>query len=336
MLLSGKKEKTMRKAFFLAAASFLLSLTAQAQTCTKVVSFALADASGVHPFMGTGDWIGNWVRKNAKKYPDICFSQSPLQGPTNYLIVLSQSVGYFTGFDPVVSTNTSTSTGPVSGTGTVTDSYGGMWNYRYEGTASTTTTTTTNEDVPYTIRSNTIYAYAYGDGGAIISQRYHVFSSRSGGDSSSTAGYNLGSALGAINARGRLLGSVVKDVEDQPAPPSTVQEPVQGSAPSVPPDSTQLPLATSQSLPTAPSCKPYPNIEEKEWITENVDGKILILSDGSMWEVTQIDVVDSSLWLVTDDVIVVRAEDPVACFAYTIINASEDAEKAQAQYLGQK
>jgi len=46
----------------------------------------------------------------------------------------------------------STNTTPVSGSGTVTDSYGGMWNYTYDGTVTTTTTTTTttHENLPYT------------------------------------------------------------------------------------------------------------------------------------------------------------------------------------------
>ncbi len=325
----------MRRLTLAAAVSLLLSFSAQGQACTKAVSFALADASGVHPFMGTGDWIGKWIHKNAKKHPGICFSQSPIEGRSNYLVVLSQSAGYLTGFDPVVKTDTTTSTAPVSGTGTVTDNYGGMWNYTYNGTATTTTTTTTNENVPYTITSNTIYAYAYGAGGAIISRRYHVFSSRSGGDASSTAGYNLGSALTAINARGRLLSSVVKDIDEQPAQQIAGHEFTEGTPPVVPPDSAQTP-PTPPTPPVTPACKPYSNAGEKEWITDNADGKILILSDGSMWEIMGVDTVDSSLWLPVDDVIVMRADKPVACFTYTIIDASEQAEKVQAKYLGQK
>lgn len=182
-------------------------------SCHKVVSFALADATGVHPFMGTGNWIGNWVRKNGKKYPDVCFSQAPIQGRQNYLIALSQAAGYLTGFDPVVRTSTSTSTSPVSGSGTVTDNYGGMWNYTYSGTVTTTTTTTTNDNVPYSINSNTVYANAYDEHGTLISRRWHVYSTKSGGDAANSFGYNLGNALAAINARGHLIGSVVKDIE---------------------------------------------------------------------------------------------------------------------------
>ncbi len=183
------------------------------EKCTRAISFALADASGVRPFMGTGNWIESWVRKNAKKHPDVCFSQSPMRGRTNYLIVLSQSAAYYSGIDPVVRTDTSTNTTPVSGSGTVTDNYGGMWNYTYNGTVTTTTTTTTQEDVPYTINSNTLYANAYNGNGTLVSHRYHVYSTKSGGDPYNSAGYNLGNALGAINARGHLLSTVVKDIE---------------------------------------------------------------------------------------------------------------------------
>lgn len=327
----------MKKVLLATLGSILLTLSAHAQTCAKVVSFALADTSGVHPFMGTGDWIGTWVRKNAKKHPDICFSQSPLQGRASYLIVLSQSAGYLTGFDPVVRTDTSTSTTPVSGTGTVRDNYGSTWDYTYNGTATATTTTTTNENVPYTIQSNTIYAYVYGENGAIISQRNHVFSTRSGGNASNTAGYNLGSALAAINARGRLLGAAVKDIENQSAEARTVLQSVQEAAPTTtPPAAAPEPIRRPLSQAAASLCKAYSNTGEKEWITENADGSVLILSDNSMWQVAQVDTVDSSLWLPVDDVIVVRAESPAGCFAYTIINASEHAEKVQAQYLGQK
>ncbi len=92
----------MRKAILVAIGLCLFSVSADAQMCSKVVTFALADASGVHPSLGSRGWIGNWVQKNANKYPDICFSQHPMRGRSNYLIVLSQSASYFHGFDPVV------------------------------------------------------------------------------------------------------------------------------------------------------------------------------------------------------------------------------------------
>ena len=55
-----------------------------------------------------------------------------------------------------------------------------------------------------------------------------------------------------------------------------------------------------------------------------------------MWGVMAEDTVDSTLWLAVEDVIVVRAEHPVGCYMYTIINTEERGEKVQAQYLGQR
>ena len=75
------------------------------------------------------------------------------------------------------------------------------------------TTTTTRENVPYTINSNTIYANAYDDRGALVSHRSHIYSKKSGGDPEDSAEYNLENELRAINARGRLIHSVVMDIE---------------------------------------------------------------------------------------------------------------------------
>jgi hypothetical protein len=77
----------------------------------------------------------------------------------------------------------------------------------------------------------------------------------------------------------------------------------------------------------------YTNIEEKQTITENAEGKILILEDGSIWLVEGVDQVDSSLWLETEDVVVIHAEHPIAGFKYTIVN-TDDHDKVLAKYLG--
>lgn len=182
------------------------------QASLKIVSFAIADPKGgVHP--GMAGWTENWIRKNAKKYPNVLFQQGcPIRGAENYLVVFSASASALSGFDPVVTTNTSTNTTPVSGSGTVTDNYGSTWDYTFSGDVTTTTTTTTQENIPYTIQSNTLYATAYDEHGVIVSQRWHVYNSKQGGDAANSLGYNLGSALGAINSRGRLLNAVVKDI----------------------------------------------------------------------------------------------------------------------------
>jgi hypothetical protein len=307
-----------------------------AQTCHRSVSFAMADASGVHPFLGSGNWIEKWIKSNQKKHPDTCFSQVPISGTDNFVIVLSKSNSYLSGLDPVVRTNTNVTTTPVSGSGSVTTG-SGVWTYRYNGTETATTTTTTNENAPYTISESTIFAFAYRATGAVVSKHYHVYSSKTGGDTANTAGYNLGNALAAMNARGRLLSSTVKDIESQPLLPAeaaTLSQPA--TSPSVSPlvsfPAEPVQVETMSSDP----CKSYGSTGEKNFIKENADGKILILSDGSIWEVEQVDTVDSSLWLAADDIVVMRADRAIGCFSYTLINANERAEKVLAKYLGRE
>jgi len=191
------------------------------QPCSKVVSFGYMAPTpqGARLIQynipdGTSKrWLNNWVRKNAKNYPDVCFLPNPLKDHANFLVVLSDSPRFFQGLQAV--TTPVTNATPVSGSGPVTDNYGGMWNYTYDGEVSNTMTT--HENVPYEINANDLYANAYNDDGALVSQRYHVYSTQTDGDSSSGFGYNVGNALRAINARGRLITSVVKDIAG-PAP----------------------------------------------------------------------------------------------------------------------
>jgi hypothetical protein len=182
------------------------------QSYVKTISFAVANHNGGVEYY-VPKWVQNWVKKNAKKYRDIQFTQEKGVGNNSYLIVFSDSAHALSGFEPVTHTSTSTSTSPVSGSGTVTDYYGDRWNYTYDGTVTTTTTTQTTENEAYTIQSRTLYATAFDSRGGTVSQHWHEYSTKSGGNAYNSLGYNLGNALAAINARGRLLGAVAKDIE---------------------------------------------------------------------------------------------------------------------------
>jgi hypothetical protein len=182
------------------------------QSYVKTVSFAVANHNGGVEYYAPG-WVQKWVKKNAKKYPDILFTQEKNVGNNSYLIVFSDSAHALSGFEPVTHTSTSTSTSPISGSGTVTDYYGERWNYTYDGTVTTTTTTQTTENEAYTIESSTLYATAFDSRGDTVSQHWHEYSTKSGGNAYNSLGYNLGNALAAINARGRVLSAAMKDIE---------------------------------------------------------------------------------------------------------------------------
>lgn len=67
------------------------------------------------------------------------------------------------------------------------------------------------------------------------------------------------------------------------------------------------------------------------WIEEvSGSGKIIELEDGSVWEVSPLDIIETALWLPVTDIIVKRNNDPL--YPYLLIN-KDDGEKAHAKLL---
>ncbi len=216
--------KTLLPLALLAIAVFVLPTTLYAQKgsistddpVTRTITFVTVENGQV--MHAIPEWAIKWVKKNYKKYPGIRFQTMGEQvaGDRNYVVAFSSSSNAVQGFQPVTHTDTSTSTSPVSANGTVTDNQGNTWDYTMNGTVTTTTTTTTQENVPYTITSNTLYLTAYDQQGQVIGQRWHVYSTQSGGDPYSGLGYNLGSALGAIHAKSHLLRDTINGLVGKP------------------------------------------------------------------------------------------------------------------------
>src|ERR1700722_14336292 len=179
-------------------------------SCGKYISFAVAEGGQI--VSDAPGFTQKWISKNQKQYPGLCFSQNANPNAANYVLVFSTSKSAFNGLYPTVRTNTSTSTSPVSGSGMITDNYGGMWTYTFDGTATTTTTTTTHESLPDTDTSNTLYLYSYNQHGKLISWHSRTVTTRQGGDGANTLGYNLGAALFSIHFKEHLLKDAVADV----------------------------------------------------------------------------------------------------------------------------
>lgn len=183
---------------------------ALAQYCEKNISVGIANGNQVATVVP--DFAARWIQSNQKKYPKVCFWQKPLPNKRNYLLIFANSQQAFTGMEPVVRRSTTTSTTPLSGSGTVTDNYGGTWDFTYSGTETTTTTTTTTENLPYSLNTNTLYVTTYDQNGRVLSQRSKAVSQKIGGDPNSSIGYNLASALMAVHSRQHLLKEGVDDV----------------------------------------------------------------------------------------------------------------------------
>jgi hypothetical protein len=104
----------------------------------------------------------------------------------------------------------------VSGSGIVTNNYGGMWSYTYNGTVTTTTTTSQQVDLPYIDQSNILFISCYRQDGTSCGVGWRTVTTRSGGDPYNTLGYNLGSALASIHMKQNLLRDAVKRVVAAP------------------------------------------------------------------------------------------------------------------------
>jgi len=78
----------------------------------------------------------------------------------------------------------------------------------------------------------------------------------------------------------------------------------------------------------------YPGIGGGHWIKKvESSGKIIILEDNSIWEISSIDRIYTFIWLPITSITVVLSAYPVYNYKYLLIN-TDDGEKALARYLG--
>lgn len=77
--------------------------------------------------------------------------------------------------------------------------------------------------------------------------------------------------------------------------------------------------------------KEYAGVGSGHWISENSDGKIIELEDGSNWLVPSIDRIYSSLWLVTDEITVLVNRNDF--YPYKLVN-TDSKEVVEAKYIG--
>ena len=94
---------------------------------------------------------------------------------------------------------------------------------------------------------------------------------------------------------------------------------------------TPAPEKVAPSTPTS-----YLGSSGGHWIKSKVDdGAMIILEDGSMWQIDSVDRVDTALWLPITNVIVLKASSPIGEYKYMLIN-TDDGEKALAKFLGKQ
>jgi len=178
--------------------------------CTKNVSLGSLDKEKL--FLAIPEWAANWYEKNQKRFPGMCFSDSPMPGAQNYLVVFYTPAPTVSGIDPLKNISASADMSPLSGVGTFTTSYGSTWHYTYDRTATTTVTTVLTEKVPHNLQPNVLYATAYSEQGIPISQHWPTAMTKKGRETSGKPGKNRDASLPAIHMMDELLNEMAEDI----------------------------------------------------------------------------------------------------------------------------
>ena len=181
--------------------------------CTKNVSLGSLDKEKL--FLAIPEWAANWYEKNQKRFPGMCFSDSPMPGAQNYLVVFYTSAPAVSGIDSLKKISASADMSPLSGVGTFTTGYGSTWHYIYDRTATTTVTSVLVEKAPQNLQPNVLYATAYTEQGIPISQhRPTPITTRSRETSGKPGkpGKNRDASLPAIHMMSELLNEMTEDI----------------------------------------------------------------------------------------------------------------------------
>src|SRR3989440_50741 len=178
--------------------------------CTKNVSLGSVDKERL--FLAIPEWAANWYEKNQKRFPGMCFSDSPMLGAQNYLVVFYTSAPAVSGIDTLRETSAAAEISPTSGVGTFTTHYGSTWHYTFDRTATTTVTTVLTEKVPHSLQSNVLYAPAYSEQGVPISQHWPTATANNGKGTSVKHGKNRDAALPEIHIMSDLLNQIAEDI----------------------------------------------------------------------------------------------------------------------------
>src|SRR2546423_702390 len=178
--------------------------------CTKNVALGSLDKERL--FLAIPEWAANWFEKNQKRFPGMCFSDSPMLGAHNYLVVFYTSAPVVSEIAKLREISAAADMSPTSGVGTFTTNYGSTWHYTFDRTATTTVTTVLTEKVPHSLQSNVLYAPAFSEQGVPISQHWPTATANNGKGTSVKHGKNRDAALPEIHIMSDLLNQIAEDI----------------------------------------------------------------------------------------------------------------------------
>jgi hypothetical protein len=133
----------------------------QRPDCTKNITLGIMKEEQFAP--GTPSWAQAWIARNQKALPNVCFSETPMRGAKNYLIVFyTMPAGNSIGAMPM----------PDSSSAAVFTARNGSWSYAGEGGTNRATAT------PGSVQAPLWYATAYSENGAAVAEQWPEQSKR--------------------------------------------------------------------------------------------------------------------------------------------------------------
>jgi hypothetical protein len=145
----------------------------QRPECTKNIT--MGGLKGEKLVLGTPRWAANWVERNQKRMLQICFSDTPMPGARNYLIVFYTAAAASNGstiVSPAAPPPQPQDSSPAAGVGTFTTSYGSTWHYFYDRNVGTTVNSNLDADQPQSKPDQVTYATAYTEEGVPVAQHW--------------------------------------------------------------------------------------------------------------------------------------------------------------------
>jgi len=146
----------------------------QRADCRKNVT--IGGLKGEKLVLGTPKWAADWIEKNQKHMLDVCFSDTPMQGARNYLIVFYTSASASNGADAANAASLAVpvpqGASPAAGVGTFTTSYGSTWHYFVDRNVGVTVNSSLDADQPQSQPDKVSYATAYTEEGVPVAQHW--------------------------------------------------------------------------------------------------------------------------------------------------------------------
>ena len=81
-----------------------------------------------------------------------------------------------------------------------------------------------------------------------------------------------------------------------------------------------------------PASGTYAGAGAGHWVKDKIDdGAMIRLDDGSLWEISSVDKINTELWLTTEDITITESKNP--SYPYTLVNTSSK-DSAEAKLIG--